>query len=126
MFAAGMVLYIILCPSSSPLLQEHYKVFSFSVCLWVRLSVYWNLYIYEYEAGFFITSNCKNQCTDFKSYKASYFCFKLLFYFMDFIKSWENFYPEAEFWPVGEILKPMESKEALPLILLRIYFDLGH
>lgn len=45
---------------------------------------------------------------------------------MDFIYIQKNFYPpEPEFCPVGEILKPMKSKEALPLILLRIYFDLG-
>lgn len=47
---------------------------------------------------------------------------------MVFIKSWENFYLESEIGHVGEILKPMKSEEALPLILilLRIYFDLGH
>lgn len=33
MLAAGLVLYIILCPSFSPLFQEHYKAFWFSVRL---------------------------------------------------------------------------------------------
>lgn len=71
----------------------------FSLYLFVNkiIRVYWNLYIYVYESGFFITSNCKNQCTNFKNSKTSYFCFKLLFYFMDFIKGWENFYPDSEF-----------------------------
>jgi len=45
---------------------------------------------------------------------------------MDFIKGWKNFYPESDFLPVGDILKTTKSEEALPLILLRISFDLGH
>lgn len=52
MFAAGTVLCVILHPFFSSLLQEHCKVFSFSVCEIIR--VYWILYIYEYNQPFLL------------------------------------------------------------------------
>lgn len=45
-----------LCPPFSSLLQEHYKIFSFSKII----RVYGNLPVYENEPGYCITFICNN------------------------------------------------------------------